>query len=50
MTVQVNVTEPLAPVLSWPVTVTLAVSAVVGVLLTRPAELIDRPLGRPVAV
>ncbi len=49
--VQVKLAEPLAPVVSVAVTVTLEVPAVVGVPEMRPVEeLIDRPAGRPVAL
>jgi len=49
-TVQVKDVEPEAPVLSFAVTVTLYVPAVPAVPEIRPEELIDRPVGRPVAV
>ena len=43
--------DPVAPVVSFAVTVTLLVPAVVGVPEIRPVEeLIDRPAGRPVAL
>ena len=49
-TVQVNDVDPLAPVVSVTVTVTVDVPAVVGVPLIRPVEgLMDSPAGRPVA-
>src|SRR5215469_17616099 len=49
--VQVKVADPDALVPSFAVTVTLAVCAVVGVPLITPVEeLIDSPVGRPVAV
>src|SRR3984957_390055 len=47
---QLNEAEPCAPVVSVAVTVTLEVPAVVGVPEIRPAELIDRPAGSPLAV
>ena len=51
LTVQLNEAEPVAPVVSLAVTVTLEVPAVVGVPEIRPvAELIDSPAGRPVAL
>src|SRR4051812_22481950 len=49
LTVQVKVAEPEAPVASVAVTVTVEVPAVVGVPEIRPAELMDRPAGRPLA-
>src|ERR1043166_2364066 len=49
VTVQVNVAEPLAPVVSVAVTVTFDVPAVVGVPEMTPAALMVRPAGRPVA-
>jgi hypothetical protein len=49
--IQVNEADPLAPVLSLAVTVTLEVLAVVGVPEIRPLlELMDRPAGRPEAL
>ncbi len=49
--VQVKDADPVAPVVSFAVTVTLLVPAVVGVPEIRPVEeLIDRPAGRPVAL
>jgi hypothetical protein len=49
--VQVKDAEPVAPVVSFAVTVTLFEPAVVGVPEIRPVvELIDRPAGRPVAL
>ena len=46
-----NEAEPEAPVVSFAVTVTLEVPAVVGVPEIRPVEeLIDKPPGRPVAL
>jgi hypothetical protein len=51
LTVQVNVAEPDAPVVSVAVTVTLEVPAVVGVPEISPVEeLTDSPAGRPVAL
>ena len=47
--VQVNVAEPLAPVPSVAVTVTVELPAVVGVPEIRPLLLIDSPAGRPLA-
>src|ERR1039457_1252622 len=50
-TVQLNVADPVAPVLSLAVTVAFEVAAVVGVPEISPdEELIDRPAGRPVAL
>ena len=50
LTVQLNVAEPDAPVVSLTVTVALPVPAAVGVPEIRPVEeLIDSPAGRPVA-
>ena len=49
-TVQTNVVLACAPVLSWAVTVTVEVPAVVGVPLIVPADEIDVPAGSPVAV
>src|SRR5580700_2847305 len=50
-TVQLNVAEPDAPVVSLAVTVTVEVPAVVGVPEISPdEELIDSPAGSPVAV
>src|SRR5215471_7180314 len=49
-TVQLNVAEPDAPVVSVAVTVTLPLVAVVGVPEISPVEeLMDRPAGSPVA-
>ena len=49
--VQVKDADPVAPVVSFAVTVTLFVAAVVGVPVIRPVlELIDRPAGRPAAL
>ena len=49
--VQVNEAEPEALVVSLAVTVTEDVPAVVGVPEIRPVvELMDRPVGRPVAL
>jgi hypothetical protein len=49
--VQVKEADPEAPVVSFAVTVTLYVAAVVGVPEIRPVEeLIDRPAGSPVAL
>ncbi len=49
--VQVKLAEPEALVVSFAVTVTLEVPAVVGVPEMRPEEeLMDRPAGRPVAL
>src|SRR5215472_8236269 len=51
LTVQVNVADPDAPVVSVAVTVTLPLEAVVGVPEIRPVEeLMDTPAGRPVAL
>ena len=50
LTVQVNVADPDAPVVSVAVTVAVEVPAVVGVPEISPVELIDRPAGRPLAV
>src|ERR1700722_12079458 len=47
--VQAKLAEPVAPVVSLAVTVTLDVPAVVGVPVIRPEELIDRPAGSPLA-
>jgi Rieske Fe-S protein len=48
--VQVKVADPVAPALSWAVTVTEQAHAVVGVPVIEPVvELMDRPAGRPVA-
>ena len=47
--VQVKDALPEAPVPSVAVTVTVDAPAVVGVPEIRPAELIDRPAGRPLA-
>jgi hypothetical protein len=47
--VQVNETEPDAPVESVAVTVTLDVPAEVGVPEIEPEELIDNPAGSPLA-
>ena len=45
-----NDVDPLAPVVSVTVTVTVDVPPVVGVPLIRPVEeLIDKPAGSPVA-
>ena len=50
MTVQLNVAEPDAPVVSVAVTVALPVPAAVGVPEISPvAELMDSPAGSPVA-
>ncbi len=50
-TVQLNEAEPVAPVVSLAVTVTLEVPAAVGVPEIRPEEeLMDSPAGRPVAL
>ena len=47
---QANAAEPDAPVVSLTVTVTLALTAAVGVPEITPVEaLIDSPAGRPVA-
>ena len=49
--VQVKEAEPEAPVVSVAVTVTVKVPAAVGVPEIRPVlELIERPVGRPVAL
>ena len=49
-TFQVKVADPVGPVESLPVTVTVEVPAVLAVPEITPVEeLIDRPLGRPVA-
>jgi len=48
--VQVNVVDPLAPVLSRAVTVVVKVPAALGVPEIRPPVEIDRPAGRPAAV
>ncbi len=49
--VQVKDADPVAPVVSFAVTVTSLLPAVVGVPEIRPVEeLIDRPAGRPVAL
>ena len=49
--VQVKVADPLAPVVSVAVTVTLEVPAVVGVPEMRPEDgLMDSPAGRPLAL
>src|SRR5215472_8532687 len=48
--VHVKVAEPCAPVVSVAVTVTENVPAALGVPVIRPEELIDRPVGRPLAV
>lgn len=48
--VKVKDAEPDAPVVSVAVTVTEYVPAVVGVPEIRPLLLIDRPVGRPVAL
>src|SRR5215472_15764282 len=50
LTIQLNVAELDAPVVSVAVTVTVEVAAVVGVPVIRPEEEIDSPAGRPVAV
>ncbi len=51
LTVQLNEADPEAPVVSFAVTVTLEVPAVVGVPEIRPVEeLMDSPAGRPVAL
>ena len=48
--VQLNVAVPDAPVVSVTVTITVKVPSVVVVPLIRPVEeLIDRPVGSPVA-
>src|SRR5687767_13172277 len=49
VTVHVNVVLPVRDAESVAVTVTEDVPVAVGVPLTRPEELIDRPAGRPVA-
>src|SRR5215472_15666585 len=50
-TIQLNVADPEAPVVSVAVTVTLVVAAVVGVPVMSPEdEEIDSPAGRPVAL
>jgi hypothetical protein len=50
-TIQLNVADPDAPVVSWAVSVTVKVPAVVVVPEIRPVEgLIDSPSGSPVAV
>src|ERR1039457_4153348 len=48
-TVQLNEAEPDAPVPSFAVTVMLDVPAVVGVPEISPEELMDSPVGSPVA-
>ena len=49
--VQVKLADPLAPVVSVAVTVTLEVPAVVGVPEIRPVDvLMDSPAGRPLAL
>ena len=49
--VQVNEADPLAPVVSLAVTVTLLLPAVVGVPEIRPVDaLMDSPAGSPVAL
>src|ERR1700677_1080574 len=49
--VQVKEADPVAPVVSLAVTVTLFAAAVVGVPVISPVvELIDRPAGSPVAL
>src|ERR1700722_8360632 len=50
LTVQPNAAVPAAPVASLAVTTTLDEPAVVGVPVIRPAELMESPAGRPVAV
>src|SRR5450759_2429033 len=51
VTVQLNEADPVAPVVSLAVTVTLEVPAVVGVPEIRPEEeLMDSPAGRPAAL
>ena len=51
LTVQVNVVDPVAPVPSVAVTVTVNVPPAVGVPEISPVEeLIDRPAGSPAAV
>src|ERR1700730_4609310 len=51
LTVQVNEADPEAPVVSFAVTVTLEVPAVVGVPEISPVEeLTDSPAGRPAAL
>src|SRR3981081_4419671 len=51
LTVQLNVAEPGAPVVSVAVTVTLLLPAVVGVPEISPVEeLMDTPAGSPVAL
>src|SRR5579863_8631438 len=51
LTVQLNEADPVAPVVSFAVTVTLEVPAVVGVPEISPVvELIDSPAGRPAAL
>src|SRR5580700_6409934 len=50
LTVQLNEADPLAPVVSLAVTVTLPVLAAVGVPEIRPEELMDSPAGNPVAL
>src|SRR5579862_1995530 len=50
LTVQLNVAEPDAPVVSLAVTVTLPLLAAVGVPEIRPEELMDSPAGSPVAL
>jgi hypothetical protein len=50
LVVRVKVVEPVAPVVSFAVMVTLAVPAVVGVPVIRPEVLIERPACRPVAL
>src|SRR5690348_15254835 len=51
VTVQVNEADPVAPVVSFAVTVTVEVPAAVGVPEISPVvELIDSPAGRPAAL
>src|SRR5579862_3047705 len=50
LTVQLNVAEPDAPVVSFAVTVALPVPVAVAVPEIRPEELMDSPAGSPVAL